>query len=133
MNFHPRMQVIEFSRDRALPVALFESASAYSVSVGNGVGEAHVYCLHFEPGGKIGEHPAGFGQLFLVVAGEGWAAGEDGRRVRLTAGQGAYFRRGELHAKGSETGMTAIMVQVAELEPTRFSDEWEKPVHTAIE
>ena len=109
------MRVIEFSRERAQPIELFRSVSAASVHLGDGSGEAHVYCLYFGPGGEIGEHRAGFGQLLLVIAGEGWAAGADGQRVALSAGQGVYFERGEVHAKGSETGMAAIMVQVAEL------------------
>jgi quercetin dioxygenase-like cupin family protein len=112
------MRLIEFSREHARPIELFNSVSASSVSLGDGAGEAHIYCLYFGAGGQIGEHRAGFGQLFLVIDGEGWASGGDGRRVSLAAGQGAYFERGELHAKGSETGMTAIMVQVAELEPS---------------
>ncbi|HEX3556951.1 MAG TPA: hypothetical protein VIA62_27315 [Thermoanaerobaculia bacterium] len=46
----------------------------------------------------------------------GWAMGADGHRVELRAGQGVRFERGENRSKGSETGMTAIMIQVSELE-----------------
>ena len=111
------MRIIEFSPDCATPIELFNSISASSVCLGDGAGEAHVYCLYFGPNSQIGPHQAGFGQLFLVVAGTGWAAGADGQRQPLVAGQGAFFARGELHSKGSATGMTVIMVQVAELEP----------------
>lgn len=112
------MRVIEFSPGHSQPISLFESVSASSVPLGDGSGRAHVYCLYFGAGGRIGEHRAGFGQLFLVVEGAGWAAGGDGRRVPLRAGQGAYFEAGELHSKGSETGMTVIMVQTDALEPS---------------
>jgi quercetin dioxygenase-like cupin family protein len=108
------MKVIEFSREHAQPIRLFESVAAASVHLGDGSGEAHVYCLYLEPGGKIGEHQAGFGQLFLVVEGEAWAA-NDGQRISLRAGQGAYFARGEMQSKGSDEGATVIMVQVSEL------------------
>jgi quercetin dioxygenase-like cupin family protein len=111
------MKLIEFTPEHARPVELFESVGASAVALGDGAGEAHVYCVRFGPGGKIGEHPTGFCQLFLVIEGEGWAAGADGRRAALRAGQGVFFERGELHSKGSETGMVAVMVQVAELEP----------------
>ena len=110
------MRVIEFSRDYAQPIELFGSVAASSVRVGDGRGEAHVYCVYFEPGGSIGEHPTGFGQLFLVMEGSGWVTGADGSRVALTAGQGAFFENGERHSKGSESGMTALMVQVSELQ-----------------
>ncbi len=111
------MRVIEFSRSSAQPIALFGSVAASSVRIGDGSGEAHVYCIYFEPGGFIGEHPTGFGQLFLVMEGAGWVSGADGSRVPLAAGQGAYFENGERHAKGTESGMTALMVQVSELQP----------------
>ena len=110
------MRVIEFSRNRAQPIALFGSSSASSIRLADGQGEAHVYCVYFEPGGCIGEHPAGFDQLFLVMDGSGWVAGADGSRVTLTAGQGVIFENGEHHSKGSEGGMTALMVQVSTLQ-----------------
>jgi quercetin dioxygenase-like cupin family protein len=110
------MRVIEFSRERALPIEQFDSRAASAVHLGDGAGEAHVYCLHFEAGGGVGEHVAGFDQLFLVVSGEGWAAGADGRRVKLSAGEGAFFERGETHSKGSDAGMVAVMVQASKLE-----------------
>ena len=77
----------------------------------------HVYCIYFESGSQIGTHPTGYGQLFLVMSGEGWAAGADGKRIKLKAGQGAFFEPGKLHCKGSDIGMTVIMVQVSNLEP----------------
>ena len=112
------MRVVDFSRERAEPIERFDSVAATSVHVGDGEGEAHVYSVHFDAGGRIGTHPAGFGQLFLVVEGSGWVAGEDGQRVELCAGQGAYIARGEQHSKGSDTGMSAIMVQVRDLAPS---------------
>ena len=111
------MKVIEFSRELAEPIKMFESVSSASVHLGDGTGETHIYCIYFESGSQIGEHPAGYGQLFLVMNGEGWAASHDGHRVKLKAGQGAYFQPGEFHSKGSDTGMTVIMVQVSNLEP----------------
>jgi quercetin dioxygenase-like cupin family protein len=116
------MKIINFSDRHAEPIESFQSVRAYSARLGDGDGEAHVYCVRFDPGGKIGAHPAGFGQLFLITAGSGWVSGQDGKRVELSAGQGAYFSRGEMHSKGSEVGMTAIMVQVKELHPASAAD-----------
>jgi len=110
------MRVIQFSPAHAEPITLFESVAASGRVLADGHGEAHVHCLHFEPGGKIGEHPTGFGQLLLVVEGSGWAAGADGRWVEIHAGQGVYFGRGERHSKGSDRGMTVLMVQVTDLQ-----------------
>ena len=69
------MRLVHFDRDRAEPIARFESVNASSVRLADGTGEAHVFCIHVEPGGSIGEHEAGFGQLFLVMTVNGWVAG----------------------------------------------------------
>jgi len=48
------------------------------------------------------------------------------RRNALThddpPGQGAYFAKDETHAKGSDVGMTVIMIQVMELQPASVTD-----------
>jgi quercetin dioxygenase-like cupin family protein len=85
------------------------------VPIADGVGEAHVYWIAFEPGGVIGPHEAGFGQLFVPVDGAGWVAGQDGRRLAVSPGESAFIARGEMHSKGSDSGMTALMLQVRDL------------------
>jgi hypothetical protein len=112
------MRVIEFTPDRAEPISLFESVASSAVALGHGSGEVHVYAVHFGKNSSIGAHPTGFCQLFLVVQGSGWAAGQDGRRVNLRVGQGVFFERGEMHSKGSDTGMIALMVQGTQIDPT---------------
>ncbi len=116
------MMILSFSERQAEPIELFESIRASSVHLGDGEGEAHIYCVRFSPGGKIGEHPTGFDQLFLVVEGSGWVSGQDGKQIELSAGQGAYFARGEMHSKGSDAGMMAIMIQVSDLQPASTAD-----------
>jgi hypothetical protein len=55
------------------------------------------------------------GQLLFALSGDGWVAGDDGERLPLAEGQAAFISRGEIHSKGSETGLTALMLQVREL------------------
>jgi quercetin dioxygenase-like cupin family protein len=88
-----------------------------SVEIAAGDGEAHAYVLHFEAGGLIDRHEAGFGQLFFALSGDGWVAGEDGVRQSLREGEAAFIARGEAHAKGSDSGLTALMFQVRDLDP----------------
>ena len=101
----------------ASPISEYESDGAHALPLGNGRGEGHVYRIRIAPGGAIGPHEAGFGQLFLVIDGSGWISGGNGVRQPLAAGQGAFIARGEVHAKGSDTGLTAIMVQLTDLTP----------------
>ncbi len=109
------MHVIDLSSEHAASITEYGSRAARAALLADGAGEAHVYAVHLAPGGEIGPHPAGFGQLFVVIAGEGWVAGADGVRRPVHVGQGAVIDRGEMHAKGSATGLVAVMIQLAEL------------------
>lgn len=105
------MDVIETGRETAERIEVYDSKASWSRPLGDGGGESHVYVLHFDPGGEIGAHEAGFDQLFIVVDGSGWGAGANGVRIPLRTGQAARFRKGEMHSKGSDEGMTAVMIQ----------------------
>jgi quercetin dioxygenase-like cupin family protein len=83
--------------------------------LGEGGGDAHCYVMHFRPGGLIGPHEAGFGQLFVALDGSGWVAGDDGERRAIAQGEAAFVARGEIHSKGSDSGLTALMIQVRDL------------------
>jgi len=110
------MRIIEFSLRKLEPITQFQSTGAAGAILAIGEGNTRVHYLRFEPAGQIGEHLTGFAQMFLIIQGKGWVMAGDGRRVDLAAGQGAFFERGERHAKGSDTGMTALMVQVDTLD-----------------
>jgi len=74
--------------------------------------------LHFEAGGEIGEHETGFGQL--VVVGAGWAvSGSDHSEVEI--GDAVFLPRGVMHAKGSESAMTVVMIEMYDLKPSHES------------
>jgi quercetin dioxygenase-like cupin family protein len=100
-------------------IVTYEARGASAVRLVHGVGEANAYLLHFDAGGAIGRHEAGYGQLFVVVEGRGWVSGQDDVRTDVCAGDVVLFQRGEYHDKGSDTGMTAVMVQVRDLSATR--------------
>jgi quercetin dioxygenase-like cupin family protein len=111
------VRIVRPTEDAAEPIGPrpYAVRDTSSLEIAAGDGEAHAYVLYFGPGGEIGPHEAGFGQLFLALSGEGWVAGGDGIRQALATGDAAFISRGEIHSKGSEFGMTALMVQVREL------------------
>ena len=80
-------------------------------------GDAHVVCVRLGPGGVLGRHAAGAAQAFVVVQGEGWSSGADGARVALAAGTAVFWEAGEEHETGSESGLTAIIVEAERLVP----------------
>jgi quercetin dioxygenase-like cupin family protein len=107
------IRIVDFTHQHARAIEQFAASGASSVDLAHGTGESHAYAIYFVPGGAIGPHPAGFDQLFLVVQGSGWVAGEDGIRLRVGTNCGAFVPKGEVHSKGSETGMLALMVQAS--------------------
>jgi quercetin dioxygenase-like cupin family protein len=109
-----RVIVLDFTRERGLPVLDFQSRHASSRRLGEGTGDVRVHTLQFDPGGEVGIHPAGFDQIFFVLSGRAWAEGEGGR-TELGPGQGVFFPCGEHHSKGSATGALTIVLQVTSL------------------
>ena len=113
------MEILRFTAGLAEAIGWrpYEVELASSIKLAEGEGEAHAYVIYFEPGGVIGPHEAGFCQILLALAGSGWVAGADDRRVALVEGEAAFISRGEIHSKGSKDGMTAFMIQVRDLTP----------------
>lgn len=109
------MIILDFATRELRSILEFQSAGAASAELAAGAGDAHVHLVEIAAGGEIGPHVAGFGQLFVCIAGEGWAASADGVPAPLRHGQAAYFARGERHSKGSSTGLLALIVQVRDL------------------
>jgi quercetin dioxygenase-like cupin family protein len=97
------------------PITDFESVGAFSGELANGSGEAHIHFVEIAAGGEIGPHIAGFGQIFLCLEGTGWIAASDGQRIPIQTGEAVHVARGELHSKGSLTGMRGLIVQVHDL------------------
>ena len=85
--------------------------------------EAQIVCMYLGPKGLVGFHQATVRQLFLVVDGSGWVRGEAPERVPIAARQAAFWEAGEWHEAGSETGLTAIVIESEALDPEQFMPE----------
>jgi quercetin dioxygenase-like cupin family protein len=105
------LSLLNFFNEQAEAITAFSSQGASAVALAHGSGLSHAYAVHMAAGGEIGPHPAGFDQLFLVVQGSGWVAGQDGLRQSLGTFQGVFIPRGEVHSKGSASGLVAVMLQ----------------------
>ena len=87
-----------------------------NASVRRLAGNAHVVVIEVAPGGIVGRHPAGAGQLFAVVRGSGWVGGDDGERSPISVGEAVLWEPGEEHESGSTDGMTALVVEAESLD-----------------
>jgi hypothetical protein len=71
--------------------------------------------------GVIGYHQAVTPQLFLIVEGKGWVrGGSSDERMPIGMGQAAFWEKGEWHESGTDTGMTAIVMEGETLIPSEF-------------
>jgi hypothetical protein len=70
------MEILRFSASLAERIGQrpYDVKLASSIEFAAGEGEAHAYVLYFEPGGVIGPHEAGFGQILFAAVGSGWIA-----------------------------------------------------------
>lgn len=107
------MKLVAF--DRAHAITHFNSNGAEIAGVAQCAGETRVSLLQLAAGGIVGEHPAASPQLFLVLAGSGWVrVGEDRRTIE--PGQAAVWEAGERHESGSDSGLTAVIVEAESLQ-----------------
>lgn len=83
-----------------------------------GDGAIQVGSMHIPAGGSVGYHQATVPQLFLVVAGNGWVRGEAETRRPVHAFEAAFWHTGEWHESGSETGMTAVVIEGKGVDPS---------------
>ena len=67
------VEILRFSPGSAERIGWrpYDVRLASSIKLVEGGGEAKAYVIYLEPGGVIGQHEAGFGQIFLAVAGNG--------------------------------------------------------------
>ncbi len=108
------MEVIDISALGWVEVTWDDARGTEAASIAFGHGEAHVRALRIEAGGEVGPHETGSGQLFVPIHGRGWVR-EGEQEAALEVGRAAYFPRGVIHAKGSDVGLLALVVQVKDL------------------
>lgn len=104
------MRLYSFARPTGHTIDRFGSNFVLSPLM-NPDGQARVVCFHLAAGEFVGRHEALVGQLFCVVAGQGWVSGSDGAEVDIAAWQAAYWEAGEMHSAGSASGLTAMVLE----------------------
>lgn len=80
---------------------------------------AGVKIAYLGANGIVGYHQTTKDQVFAVVCGEGWVRGEAPERFPIKAGQAAFWAEGEWHESGSEAGMTVVLIEGENIDPTK--------------
>ena len=104
------MDSFQFGQDYGRAVSAYGSSGARVVHLLRSI-PVSVVTIYLEPHGVLGMHPAAAGQLFLVVAGSGWAAA-GAASCQLSPGTTVFWRQGEAHeTRAGEEGLVAVVVE----------------------
>lgn len=117
------MRLFRFDDGVGRPIEQFGSSHLLLTPIQRTPGELQIVCMHLGRGGLVGHHQADPSQLFLVVQGAGWVRSGELAAVPIRAGQAAFWESGEWHSSGTDTGMTAIVLEGESLDPGQFMPE----------
>ncbi|RDW17217.1 cupin [Oceanobacillus chungangensis] len=81
---------------------------------------ANIGYMHLEDNGVIGYHQAVVPQLLIIINGEGYVRNEKEEYFKVQSGDAVYWEKGEWHETKSEKGLTAIVIESEELNPSTF-------------
>ncbi|MBJ8009102.1 MULTISPECIES: cupin domain-containing protein [Bacillus cereus group] len=109
------MKIFDFSEKVGKHISAFQSNFIMSKILKH-QGNIHIGSMHLQPNGVIGYHEAVVSQLLLIVQGEGFVCGLDKEKVKIGAGQAAFWAKGELHETSTEKGLMAIVIESDGLE-----------------
>jgi quercetin dioxygenase-like cupin family protein len=115
-----QVKIFRFDKEVGVPISAFGSQNAVISRILRSTGGIQFGCFHLGPNGVIGHHQATCPQLFLVIQGEGWVRSGDGEKVTIHAGQAAFWETGEWHESGTDSGMSAIVLESEDLHPETF-------------
>jgi len=115
------MKLYRFDREVGESIDRFDSTGFVISKIVRALDEAVINCSYLAPKGVIGFHPTTTDQLFVVVQGEGWVRGTEQERTPIKAGQIAYWQKDEWHESGTDTGLTAILIEGKQLDLSRLT------------
>lgn len=109
-----------FDSDVGKEIEQFGSVKAIISEILHLEEEAEISSVYIRPNGKIGRHQAVTPQLFLLVQGEGWVRGAAGKKLSVREGQAIFWEQDEWHESGTETGMTAVIIEAVKIDPAEL-------------
>lgn len=114
------MKVFRFDPAAGKEIEQFGSVKAIISRILHLETEAEISSVYIRPNGKIGYHQAVTPQLFLLVQGTGWIKGATEEKLSVREGQAIFWEQGEWHESGSETGMTAVIIEGINIDPAEL-------------
>ncbi|MBE1554173.1 cupin [Sporosarcina limicola] len=111
------MEIYGFDKEVGTHISKFNSDFIISRIIKTTM-PAHIGCMHLEASGIIGYHQAVVPQLVVIVNGEGWVRGEGDTNIFVKKGDVVFWKKGEWHETTTDMGLTAIVIESEELNPS---------------
>jgi len=113
------MEFYTFSKDSGKSISKFNSNFIMSrvIQTDN---ETNIGCMHLDVNGIVGYHQAVVPQLLLVINGEGYVRNDKEEYIKVQPGDAVFWEKDEWHETKSEKGLTAIVIESVELNPSLF-------------
>ena len=118
------MKIFKRLNESRKEITSYSSNNSYYTSILKNLNPSSIGYIQIESNGNIGRHEAPSDQLFLVISGQGWVTGDEDIRHEIKQGEAAFWKSGELHESGSETGITVIVIEGKEIEPLLKEMKW---------
>lgn len=80
----------------------------------------NIGCMHLDKNGIVGYHQAVVPQLLLILSGEGTVRNDQEKYVKVQAGDAVFWEKDEWHETKTTEGLTAIVIESIELNPSDF-------------
>ncbi|HLR72442.1 MAG TPA: cupin [Pseudogracilibacillus sp.] len=113
------MEFYKFAKEDSIKVSKFNSDFIMSRIIQTDE-PTNIGCMHLDANGVVGYHQAKVPQLLLVVNGEGYVRNDIEKYFKVRPGDAVFWERDEWHETKSDKGLTAIVVEGVELNPSAF-------------
>jgi quercetin dioxygenase-like cupin family protein len=113
------MEFYKFSKDSGKRISKFDSNFIMSRVIQTDKA-TNIGCMHLDENGIVGYHQAVVPQLLVVITGEGYVRNDREEYFKVQSGDAVFWEKDEWHETKSENGLTAIVIESVELNPSLF-------------
>ena len=113
------MEFYKFSQDTGKRISKFNSNFIMSRVIQTDKA-SNIGCMHLEENGIVGYHQAVVPQLLLVMNGEGYVRNDEVQNIKVQPGDAVFWEKDEWHETKTDKGLTAIVIESSELNPSLF-------------
>ncbi|WP_408009901.1 cupin [Pseudalkalibacillus sp. A8] len=111
------MELFQFNKEVGKKITKFDSDFIMSRIIQTEK-PAHIGCMHLDKNGIIGHHQAVVPQILLILNGGGYVKGAEEEYLKVKSGDAVFWEKDEWHETKTDTGLTAIVIESEELEPS---------------